>query len=112
MKKKDIVQGGHYTAKVSGRLVTVRVDCIRERPNWNGYGHRTVYDVTNMRTGKRLVFRSAQRFRCEAGMAARARAAGINLQPGVTSTPQVRRFFEQEARAAVEDHRNEQGDLR
>ena len=30
MKAKDIVVGGKYLAKVSGKLVTVRVDEIRE----------------------------------------------------------------------------------
>ena len=29
MKAKDIVVGGKYTAKVSGKLTTVRVDDIR-----------------------------------------------------------------------------------
>lgn len=63
MKKKDIVEGGHYTAKVSGKLTTVRVDKIRDR--FDSYSDRsqTVYDVTNLSTGRATTFRSAQRFR-------------------------------------------------
>lgn len=30
MKKNEIQVGGHYVAKISGRLVTVRVDAVRE----------------------------------------------------------------------------------
>lgn len=103
MKKKDIKTGGHYTARVSGNIVTVRVDKIRDYTGWGGTYQRTVYDVTNLKTGRKTTFRSAQRFRCEAGMAARAKAAGINRQPGVTSTTEAQRFFEAEARAVAED---------
>lgn len=65
MKKNEIRIGGHYLAKVSGKLITVRVDAIRE------VDHRYVrggtlqirYDVTNLSTGRKTTFRSAAKFR-------------------------------------------------
>ena len=75
MKAKDIVVGGKYTAKVSGKLTTVRVDEIREvdRQCMSG-GLRSLagktegrYDVTNLTTGRKTTFRSAAKFRHVAG---------------------------------------------
>jgi DNA helicase II / ATP-dependent DNA helicase PcrA len=64
MKKKEIEVGGTYTAKVSGRLTTVRVTDIRTR---QGYGANrrdtTVFDVTNLATGRKTTFASAAKFR-------------------------------------------------
>jgi hypothetical protein len=64
MKKSEIRVGGLYKAKVSGKLVTVRVDGIRE---WGApsVGTGTRYDVTNLSTGRGTTFRSAQKFRGE-----------------------------------------------
>ena len=62
MKAKDIVVGGKYVAKVSGRLTTVRVDDIRL-----GYRDNRVYHVTNLTTGRKTIFRSAAKFRHAAG---------------------------------------------
>ena len=70
MKAKDIVLGGKYVAKVSGKLTTVRVDAIREVSHYAGtsygsaskYREQTVYDVTNLTTGRKTVFRSAAKF--------------------------------------------------
>lgn len=68
MKKNQIKEGECYFAKVSDRLTTVRVDKIRSRCEYNtgGTRERTVYDVTNLATGRRTVFRSAQKFRGKA----------------------------------------------
>ena len=67
MKKKDIVEGGHYTAKVNGKLTTVRVDKIRRQVQPGRYSNDcTVYDVTNLATDRQITFRSAQKFRCTA----------------------------------------------
>lgn len=70
MKAKDIKVGGTYTARVSGRLVKVKVDGIREvhmspRSFWSRslYSTKTVYDVTNLATGRKLTFKSAAKFR-------------------------------------------------
>lgn len=76
MKAKEIKVGGRYIAKVSGKLTTVRVDAIREisrksGTNYDGsrkYRDAVVYDVTNLSTGRRITFRSATKFRGEAGM--------------------------------------------
>ena len=73
MKKSEIRIGGHYTAKISGRIVTVRVDEIREveiRIKNTGSGYRprgldTHYYVTNLATGRKTTFRSAAKFRSE-----------------------------------------------
>lgn len=64
MKSSEIQKGKRYTAKVSGKLTTVRVDEIRERTTWSGKWS-TVYDVTNLSTGRKTTFRSAARFRRE-----------------------------------------------
>jgi hypothetical protein len=68
MKASEIEVGGTYTARVSGNLVAVRVDAIRETVESRGSklvdGHR--YDVTNLATGRKLTFRSAAKFRGKA----------------------------------------------
>lgn len=61
MKKAEIHQGSHYAARISGHFVTVRVDSIRELVSRNR--NVTVYDVTNLRTGRTTTFRSAAKFR-------------------------------------------------
>ena len=72
MKKSEIVVGGVYSAKISGRVVPVRVDAIREitgyrgntiRPNGYGGLSKMIYDVTNLVTKRTTTFRSAARFR-------------------------------------------------
>lgn len=71
MKAAQIKVGGHYTARVSGHFVTVRVDGIRTVEKSRGtsysgttkYADVTVYDITDLRTGKHLTFQSAQKFR-------------------------------------------------
>mgnify|MGYP001565539158 CR=1 FL=1 len=65
MKKYQIRVGGLYTAKVSGRHTTVRVDRIRPVVGiTRGHGS-THYDVTNLSTGRKTTFRSAAKFRSE-----------------------------------------------
>ncbi len=56
MKKSEIEKGGIYIAKVSGKIVKVRVNEIRQ-------GVMTRYDCTNMATGRQITVRSAMRFR-------------------------------------------------
>lgn len=76
MKKNEIKVGGVYTAKVSGKLTTVMVTAIRKR--MSGYGPRarevTVFDVTNLSTGRKTTFASAMKFRAVARREDRARA--------------------------------------
>ena len=66
MKKHLIHVGRCYRARVAGVLTTVRVDAIRHETGYNGTT-ATRYDVTNLTTGRRTVFRSAGRFRMEIG---------------------------------------------
>lgn len=61
MKKHEITVGGHYTARVSGKFVTVRVDAIRECGGYDN--NQQIYDVTNLTTKRRITFRSAAKFR-------------------------------------------------
>lgn len=71
MKKAEIKVGGYYSARISGRFVTVRVNAIREtlaRPYSDSrgdikYREATVYDVTNLDTKRDTTFRSAAKFR-------------------------------------------------
>ena len=72
MTASEITVGGKYYAKVSGRLVTVRVDAIRVVTGRSSTGFwfssqrhpdKTVFDVTNLATGLRTTFRSTARFR-------------------------------------------------
>lgn len=70
MKACQIREGGLYIARVSGKLSLVRVDRIRDsvRVRSNNYTGKAelvscdVYDVTNLATRRRTVFRSARRF--------------------------------------------------
>ncbi len=57
MKKDEVNVGGMYVAKVSDKLVTVRIDSTHSKGGWN---------ATNTRTGKRIRIKSAQRLRGEA----------------------------------------------
>jgi hypothetical protein len=56
MKKSEVRIGGRYRAKVSDRLVVVRI--VRESP----YGG---WDAINESTGRPVRIRSAQRLRAE-----------------------------------------------
>ena len=59
MQAKDLKIGGHYLAKVSGKLTTVRIDSIREN-RWN---RSITYAVTNLATGRQVSFHSCRKFR-------------------------------------------------
>ena len=70
MKKSEIKIGRHYTAKVSGKMATVRIDAANPRGGW---------DATNLRTKKKVRIRSPQRLRHE------TRAPG-NVRPDIAKT--------------------------
>ena len=61
MKLKEVEIGRTYTARVSGKLVPVRVTGRREV--YNGRTMRWVFDATNETTGRAIVIRSPQRLR-------------------------------------------------
>lgn len=76
MKKNEIRVKGIYLAKVSGKLVPVRVDEITEREgrthvpsqSWippTRYKASIRYCVTNLVTNRKTVFRAATKFRKE-----------------------------------------------
>ncbi len=54
MKKNEVKVGGTYTAKISDRLVSVRIDSAHSKQGWN---------ATNTATGKRIHIKSAERLR-------------------------------------------------
>ena len=68
MKKNEIKIGGHCSAKVNGKVVTVRVDKIlvghvSVKPGKEAFEPcKAVYHVTNLSTGHKLTFRSAAKF--------------------------------------------------
>ena len=62
MKAKDITVGMKVFMKVSGNVVPVRVDSIREMSNYKGRSS-TVYGCTNLKTGRPCSARSASKFR-------------------------------------------------
>ena len=62
MLKKEIVAGGTYRARISGNFVTLRVDEIFEREDWNRK-NVTRYNCTNLNTGRKIVVKSAAKFR-------------------------------------------------
>ncbi len=66
MRKDEIKIGQCYRAKVSDRVVTVRIDSMNSHGGWN---------ATNTATGKRIRIKSAQRLRCNAKVARAAKAA-------------------------------------
>ena len=76
MKISEVTVGGHYIAKVSGYLTTVRVLGIREvPPPWHGATSdrwRTRIDVINERTGRKTTFASAAKLRRPAAPAKEA----------------------------------------
>ena len=58
MKKADVEIGGKYIAKVSGKLAVVQIKSETGRGGWFG---------VNVKTGREIRVRSAQRLRSPAG---------------------------------------------
>ena len=67
MKLNDVQVGARYTAKVSGRIVTVRVVEIVavEATRWSNA--KTRIEAVNEATGRRVSIRSPQRLRSRVG---------------------------------------------
>lgn len=84
MKKADIKVGGLYAAKVSNKLVTVRVESITERDGNGIVKDGTNYRCTNLNTGRTVVFHSAAKFRGEVKkeVITPTKAAGLLAKPG------------------------------
>ena len=74
MKTNEVKVGGTYTARVSDRLVSVRIDSAHSKQGWN---------ATNTATGKRIHIKNAQRLRGHAKPGAVAKAA--DAKPAVVA---------------------------
>ena len=82
MKKSEVRIGGVYAAKVSGKVVTVRITGENRHGGWG---------ATNQETGKSVRIKSAQRLRA----AVKARKAGGKrsgkpLDPNRCATPRCK----------------------
>jgi len=66
MKKDEVKIGGTYTAKVSDRVVKIRIDAESRHGGW---------DATNLETNKKIRIKSAQRLRTVVRDGKQARAA-------------------------------------
>lgn len=101
MKKNEVKVGGHYRAKVSGVLTTVRVDEVTDDTYPGRAGSGVRYHVTNLRTGRTTTFRSAAKFR---GPADLKRDAGQAVAASGPHTPET----EADVRAEYEPAEGEQ----
>jgi hypothetical protein len=63
LKLSEVEVGGRYTAKVSGRVVTVRVVEIVQVGATRFAKARTSIEAVNEATGRRITIRSALRLR-------------------------------------------------
>jgi hypothetical protein len=73
MKKSEVTIGNVYTAKVSGKIVRVRLDGENRHGGW---------DATNLETKKKVRIRSATRLRAEAtGKRGRTATAAPEVAP-------------------------------
>ncbi len=76
MKKNEVKVGKVYSAKVTGKMVPVRIDAVNPHGGW---------EATNMVTKKRIFIKSAQRLR---GLAARWPGMPKSTTPtGKVATP-------------------------
>jgi len=83
MKKHEVKVGGEFIAKVSGKLVHVRID--RENPHGG-------WDASNVATKKAVRIKSAQRLRAEAGVTkaeVKAAKVAVAAQVGAGAKPVV-----------------------
>jgi hypothetical protein len=70
MKKNEVQVGGVYSAKVSDKLVEVRIDAENRHGGW---------DATNLATNKKVRIKSAQRLRAVVG--------GESAEPATPAEP-------------------------
>jgi len=72
MKKNEVKVGDTYVAKVSDRLVTVRIDSEHSKGGWN---------ATNTATGRRIRIKSPQRLRTRTPNGARLSVKIDEIEP-------------------------------
>jgi hypothetical protein len=87
MQKSEVKIGGIYTAKVTNKLVQVRIEAESRYGGW---------DATNLGTNKKVRIKSAQRLRAAVGDDGTPKGKGgkkamgsTEGQPAVTSTPTI-----------------------
>jgi hypothetical protein len=78
MKKDDVKVGGVYAAKVSNKMVRVRIDRANRKGGW---------DATNLATNKKIRIKSAQRLRPPAKAGKQARAKEAPSKPAKAAAP-------------------------
>ena len=81
MKKNEVKVGSPYMAKVSGKVVLVRITGESRYGGW---------DATNEATGKKVRIKSAQRLRGEAKPKAAAKEAAPAADVGPTAKPDAK----------------------
>jgi hypothetical protein len=81
MKKHEVKVGAKYLAKVSDKVVPVRIDGENPHGGW---------DATNGATGKKVHIKSAQRLRGEAKPKAAAKEAAPAADVGPTAKPDAK----------------------
>ncbi len=74
MKKNEVTIGHTYEAKVSDRIVSVRIDSVNSHGGWN---------ATNTATGKRIRIKSPQRLRRAVGADRKAKIAAAEGREAV-----------------------------
>ena len=72
MKKNEVQVGGVYSAKVSDKMVQVRIDAENRHGGW---------DATNLATNKKVRIKSAQRLRAVVG--------GESAEPATPAEPEA-----------------------
>lgn len=78
MKKNEVQVGGVYTAKVSDKIVEVRIDGENRNGGWN---------ATNLATGKKIHIKSPARLRGAAGAPQRTSRKAKATQTAATTEP-------------------------
>ena len=94
MKKDEVKLGGLYCAKVSDKLVTVRIDSVHSTGGWN---------ATNTATGKRIHIKSARRLR---GAVKTTAKAPKDEAAETTVANDEKTEVSEEAKAAVANDKN------
>jgi len=95
MKKNEVQLGGVYTAKVSDKLVEVRIDGENRHGGWN---------ATNLATGKKIHIKSPARLRGAAGAPQPAGRRSKAAQTAATTEPPATEVS-QEAMPSAEPER-------
>ncbi len=78
MKSSEVKIGGVYTAKVTNKVVEVRIDAESQHGGW---------EATNLATGKKVRIKSAQRLRGEAAKKGRTKAKPAAGADGDSAAP-------------------------